>query len=105
MRNLVLRIPGWTDGVTVRINNEVIETQSNPVSNQIATNGYSPYDGQYLTLPGPFREGDKISLTFNPTIKTRQVNPRVGLGQADTAHFLTAPWFSVLKAQIIREWT
>ena len=82
---LVLRIPGWTDGVTVRINNEIIETQPNPVSNQIATNGYSPYDGQYLTLPGPFQEGDKISLTFNPTIKTRQVNPRVGLGQADTA--------------------
>ena len=82
---LKLRVPGWSEGISTRVNDVEIETQLDAQAAQSASGGYSPYDGQYLSLPGPFRDGDRIHFTFHPVVKARRVDPRVGLGKADTA--------------------
>ena len=80
-----LRVPGWSDDFSIDINETPIVVQLDTPVAQSASGGYSPYDGQYITLPGPFRVGDRIQITFHPVIKTHRVDPRVGLGKAETA--------------------
>ncbi len=83
--SLKLRVPGWSAGATIIVNELPIAVQLNSPSKHPASGGYSPYGGQYLTLPGPFKVGDRIHIAFYPTIKARRVDPRVGLGKEDTA--------------------
>jgi DUF1680 family protein len=81
---LTLRVPGWSEGMSIRLNDFEVKAQPEPPAGEVHSAGYSPYNGQYLTLPGPFRAGDRIHITFHPAVKARQVDPRVGLGKINT---------------------
>ena len=82
---LQLRVPGWSDGVLITHNGKPIDITLRPASPSPTAGGYSPFNGQYLTLSGPFHESDRIEISFQPKITTHRVDPQVGLGSADTA--------------------
>jgi len=60
---LFLRIPGWSNGATVRINNKVVN--ANIVS------------GTYLKLEQKWKKGDVISLNIPMPVEVMQANPLV----------------------------
>lgn len=82
---LRLRVPGWSEGVSVTLNGEPMPTRLQPANLSRTAGGYSPYNGQYLTLPGALKKNDRIEIEFHPAIKSRQVSPRVGLEPQDSA--------------------
>lgn len=79
-----LRVPGWAEGVTLQVNGSPVELPHESNEPVQTAGGYSPYSGRYVTLPGPFQPGDRISLQFQQFVKALHVDPRVGLGAQDT---------------------
>ncbi|QRN84581.1 glycoside hydrolase family 127 protein (plasmid) [Chloroflexota bacterium] len=82
---LRLRLPGWAEGVDIRHNRTPVDVPRTPSEPVNTAGGYSPFDGRYVTLPGPFKVGDQISLQFHQSVVAHQVDPRVGLGTQNTA--------------------
>jgi DUF1680 family protein len=61
--SLFLRIPGWSNGATIRINNKLVN--ANIVS------------GTYLKLEQKWKKGDVISLNIPMPVEVMQANPLV----------------------------
>ncbi len=82
---LRLRVPGWADGVDIQHNGTPVEVPMTPIQPVSTAGGYSPFEGRYVTLPGPFQTGDQITLQFHQSVRSHRVDPRVGLGTQNTA--------------------
>jgi hypothetical protein len=82
---LRLRVPGWAAGVDLWLNGESVAVPAEAHQPVSTAGGYSPFAGRYITLPGPFQPGDQIVIHFQQVIKPLRVDPRVGLGNQDTA--------------------
>ncbi|OYX83636.1 MAG: ATP-binding protein [Flavobacteriales bacterium 32-34-25] len=60
---LFLRIPGWSNGATVKINNKAVDV--------------STVSGTYLKLEQKWKKGDVISLNIPMPVEVMQANPLV----------------------------
>ncbi|MBG0786578.1 MAG: glycoside hydrolase family 127 protein, partial [Anaerolineaceae bacterium] len=82
---LRLRVPGWAEGIDLQHNGASIEVPVTPSHPVPTAGGYSPFNGGYITLPGPFQTGDQITLQFHQSVRAHRVDSRVGLGEQNTA--------------------
>jgi hypothetical protein len=82
---LRLRVPGWAADVTLNVNGEPVEAALDKVDPEPTAGGYSPFGGQYLTLPNPIHAGDRIEVSFTAQVLPLQADPQVGLGEQNTA--------------------
>ncbi len=82
---LRLRVPGWADGVDIQHNGTPVLVPMAPIQPVSTAGGYSPFEGRYVTLPGPFQTGDQITLQFHQSVRSHRVDPRVGLRTQNTA--------------------
>lgn len=82
---LALRLPGWADGAAILHNGQPAEVQAGTPQQIPTAGGYSPFSGQFLTLPGPFLTGDKLEISFQTKVRPLRADPRVGLGRRGTA--------------------
>jgi uncharacterized protein len=60
---LFLRIPGWSNGATIMVNNKAVEA--------------SPISGNYLKLERKWKKGDVVSLNIPMPVELMQANPLV----------------------------
>ncbi|SDZ92663.1 hypothetical protein SAMN05192529_104115 [Arachidicoccus rhizosphaerae] len=69
--SLYLRIPGWANGASVKINGQKVDQEVLP--------------GSYLTLTRYWKKGDKIELDFPMEVKLMAANPMVEANRGQVA--------------------
>jgi hypothetical protein len=82
---LRLRVPGWAAGFSLQVNDHPVDVDLTRLDAAPTAGGYSPYGGQYLTLPDPVQAGDRVKVTFEAQVRPLQTAPEVGLGARNTA--------------------
>ena len=82
---LILRIPGWSAGGTIQINDKEIPIPLAENDQLQTAGGYSPFGSRYFTLAEPVKAGDVINVSFEQSVRVHHTDPRVGLGEQDTA--------------------
>jgi DUF1680 family protein len=75
---LYLRVPSWSDGLTVRVNDEPISIPNPPSPGQRQTaSGYDPLLSWYLPLERSWSKGDVVEIEFEVNINIRATHPKV----------------------------
>jgi DUF1680 family protein len=75
---LHLRVPSWTDGLSLMINDEQISYSPPPTQPETRTaSGYNPNDSWYIPISRTWKSGDEVHIDFGMKINIRATHPKV----------------------------
>jgi DUF1680 family protein len=75
---LYLRVPSWTNGISLWVNGELQETELPPMASFAPTaSGYDPRESWYLPIQRVWKPGDTLEIQFEMTINTRATHHKV----------------------------
>jgi DUF1680 family protein len=75
---LHLRVPSWSDELSLKVNNEQISYSHPPsMANTQTASGYNPSDSWYIPIKRSWSPGDVVHIEFGMNINIRASHPKV----------------------------